>query len=778
MKKLLSILLVLLLSFGALAEHMGAPYEFRESPVTAARIAPGVTEIAEGAYYYCKELKTLEVPATVTKIGDYAFDHCENLTELTIPDSVREIGECAFNYCMRIASLDLGNGVKTLGSYAFSCCFSLRQAAIPQSVTSIGDYAFYNCRALDTLYIYSGVQSIGASALEGCPRLTVYTPAASFAAAYCTQNGIKWVAIEEPEKAEPPADLPESTNTTEDKYELSANGEKNQDYMTDTTDHSVEEIVFLTPNHEIPLPLGKEIFVSWKPVKGADGYVYSAIAHSGEWQYLDIVVPSGESFTLKKECAYKETAVDITVSAWKGIWGKHQTIATGAITVYIQDDWCGKFGHIYDSGSYSEQHPHNMVLTCTVCGHKYTTSELGRFDDCLDCVCLHDTGYIVDDHPHKYAYCTECGKKFMTRDLGIGALFSYCDECFPFEEQARKYAALAAEVYGMKPYGFGSTVNRWEISDDNRTGFKDAADPVTEALIKTSLTADGKLFVTISFEGSQDLKDDWIRDAVASAKNGIHVGLNNAMQRFINDYINNEDQQMSVSLKTQIAEIDGLYSLKQLLNQVKNTPGARLCITGHSLGGAMAQYFTYYAIEKLGISPNQIETYTYASMIPFTDEFVLSHAKLQDATIYNFIDVRDLVPDIGVTNEAELSIDLEEGKWERLWLDRELYSSLAENGQVFIDFINNGYEHLGGFNKSGCNIGKNIYLDSGDIESDVAKILKTKRGIDEILYILTNIHAVEHYQEMMENLPEYWLAEINTIDIVRRKKEIFLQKDK
>ena len=121
MKKLLSILLVLLLSCGALAEHMGAPYEFRESHVTAARIASGVTEIAEGAYYYCKELKTLEVPATVTRIGDYAFDHCENLTELTIPNSVREIGECAFNYCMRIASLDLGNGVKTLGSYDFSC---------------------------------------------------------------------------------------------------------------------------------------------------------------------------------------------------------------------------------------------------------------------------------------------------------------------------------------------------------------------------------------------------------------------------------------------------------------------------------------------------------------------------------------------------------------------------------------------------------------------------------------------------------------------------------
>ena len=54
MKKLLSILLVLLLSCGALAEHMGAPYEFRESHVAAARIASGVTEIAEGAYYYCK----------------------------------------------------------------------------------------------------------------------------------------------------------------------------------------------------------------------------------------------------------------------------------------------------------------------------------------------------------------------------------------------------------------------------------------------------------------------------------------------------------------------------------------------------------------------------------------------------------------------------------------------------------------------------------------------------------------------------------------------------
>lgn len=213
MKKLLSALLALLLSFSALAEHMGAPYEFRDSSVTDARIASGVTEIAEGAYYYCKELQTLDVPATVTKIGDYAFDHCENLTELTVPNSVREIGECAFNYCMRIASLDLGNGVKTLGNYAFSCCFSLRQATIPQSVTSIGDYAFYNCRALDTLYIYSSVQTIGASALEGCPRLTVYTPATSSAAAYCTQNGIKWAAIEEPEytPTDEPLELPEKT---------------------------------------------------------------------------------------------------------------------------------------------------------------------------------------------------------------------------------------------------------------------------------------------------------------------------------------------------------------------------------------------------------------------------------------------------------------------------------------------------------------------------------------------------------------------------------------
>lgn len=232
MKKLLSALLALLLSFGALAEHMGAPYEFRNSSVTNARIASGVTEIAEGAYYYCKELQTLEVPSTVTKIGDYAFDHCENLTELTVPNSVREIGECAFNYCMRIANLDLGNGVKTLGNYAFSCCFSLRQATIPQSVTRIGDYAFYNCRTLDTLYIYSSVQTIGVSALEGCPRLTVYTPAASPAAAYCTQNGIKWVAIEEPEKTEDFDDLPASEEEAANSYEAFVQGGEAQSYLT------------------------------------------------------------------------------------------------------------------------------------------------------------------------------------------------------------------------------------------------------------------------------------------------------------------------------------------------------------------------------------------------------------------------------------------------------------------------------------------------------------------------------------------------------------------
>lgn len=344
-------------------------------------------------------------------------------------------------------------------------------------------------------------------------------------------------------------------------------------------------------------------------------------------------------------------------------------------------------------------------------------------------------------------------------------------------ERAFYFSTMAAEAYRMKGNGAGSTDNRWEISDDNRNNFGNAKNPVTEALVTTSLTEDGELVLTISFEGSQELLDDWFRDTFGAARNGVHVGVDTAMQRFIRDYVNNESQGMNVSLKNEYGEIEGRYSLKQLLEEVKNKPNARLRITGHSLGGAMAQYFTYYAIDQMGVGTDQVETYTFASMVPFTDEFVQKHPNLQEAKIYNVIDVRDLVPDVGVTAEKNVMINSKDGIWGLPQAAWNHTTSLYENGKVLADYGSTGESRPGGYNESGCNIGKNIYMDSGTDDLDYAQSHLFEAGIAKITKSAWNVadalskkHGMEHYQDMITHADKHPYTMVDTRDIIARKQ--------
>lgn len=612
MKKLLSILLVLLLSFGALAEHMGAPYEFRESHVTIARIASGVTEIAEGAYYYCKELKTLEVPATVTKIGDYAFDHCENLTELTIPNSVREIGECAFNYCMRIASLDLGNGVKTLGSYAFSCCFSLRQATIPQSVTSIGDYAFYNCRALDTLYIYSSVQSIGASALEGCPRLTVYTPVTSFAAAYCTQNGIKWVAIEEPEKTENSIDLPASVET---------------DSKTKVCNHAWVEIDSKQENQ------WKNPRLAWK-------------AH-----------PRHELSATCRLCGETQTFTSYNpnccLCSGAHIWRKQPTSVISATAM----------------------HPSHTV-------------------HCLYCNSANDTNFD--------ARCTECGAK---------EVLWYCELA---------QLAYNTDQYSNTPAPLPENGVRIDIQREETTVSKNEI-VTPDCLIYTTTDSNGNLSVAFAFEGSQgnfyqilykkngDHKamegwnDWWLTDyAVGKDERGIHRGFDETTKAFIRYLKENICIPIPESFEYQFSKgdlarnADGqlCVSWDGLLNYAHtHITQTEIRITGHSLGGALAQVFTYDLLRDYNFTKDQLTTVTFASPVPFSDEAIKS-TLYDNLKVFNYINIRDFVPKYGVANATNSTLSL----FETIWNEISNAAGFTESS------------FPGGFVVAGSNLGHNIYM--------------------------------------------------------------------
>ncbi|MBO7442243.1 MAG: leucine-rich repeat domain-containing protein [Paludibacteraceae bacterium] len=110
------------------------------------KMLSSVTSIGNGAFDYCRDLTSIEIPSRVTSIGDHAFRDCRGLTSIEIPSSVSSIGE-----------------------YAFVNCKGLTSIKIPLSVTSIGEYAFYNCRNLE-IFINNSKENlmVGDAAFYGC----------------------------------------------------------------------------------------------------------------------------------------------------------------------------------------------------------------------------------------------------------------------------------------------------------------------------------------------------------------------------------------------------------------------------------------------------------------------------------------------------------------------------------------------------------------------------------------------------------------------------------
>lgn len=102
-----------------------------------------------------------------TKINDYAFYYCKNLTSIQLPDTVTSIGERAFSVCNNLANVRISNSLVSIGNYAFSSC-KFTSINLPNTLTSIGIFAFANTSALETIIIPNSVTSIGESAFREC----------------------------------------------------------------------------------------------------------------------------------------------------------------------------------------------------------------------------------------------------------------------------------------------------------------------------------------------------------------------------------------------------------------------------------------------------------------------------------------------------------------------------------------------------------------------------------------------------------------------------------
>ena len=201
---------------------------FGASGLKTVTVPSNVKTIGYSAFSDCNSLTSVVISSGVTKIQSSAFYSCRNLSEITLPATVSVIGRGAFNvtgyynnsanwengvlYCgknLLAAKPDIKGaytvkaGTKCIADAAFATCENLTAITIPEGVTYIGEQAFYQCK-IKTIAVPASVKTIGAKAFGYTPNgdtdivisgFAIKGYAGTVAETYAKNNGIKFVKL-------------------------------------------------------------------------------------------------------------------------------------------------------------------------------------------------------------------------------------------------------------------------------------------------------------------------------------------------------------------------------------------------------------------------------------------------------------------------------------------------------------------------------------------------------------------------------------------------------
>ena len=148
-------------------------------------IEDGITNIFQGTFDGCKNLKNITLSKNLICIDMYVFSGCTNLIniEWSTNSVTSAIYEKAFEGCKSLENLKLPDSLTFIGSNAFNSC-GLRSIIIPNNTTTICGGAFKDCKNLESITIPNSVTDIGyhgplgdeffSDPFEGCDNLTIY----------------------------------------------------------------------------------------------------------------------------------------------------------------------------------------------------------------------------------------------------------------------------------------------------------------------------------------------------------------------------------------------------------------------------------------------------------------------------------------------------------------------------------------------------------------------------------------------------------------------------
>lgn len=148
----------------------------------------GIKKIAQGLFYRCTGIESIEIPSTVTEVDYIAFGRCVNLQKVVINSGLKVLWKEAFYKCEKLENLTLPSSVEDIKEYVFKDCKSLKWVMIPPSVKSM---AWYNdITYLDEDKIFVNVSS----------DFAIKGSTGSFAEAYAKKFSIPFVSVGVTEK--------------------------------------------------------------------------------------------------------------------------------------------------------------------------------------------------------------------------------------------------------------------------------------------------------------------------------------------------------------------------------------------------------------------------------------------------------------------------------------------------------------------------------------------------------------------------------------------------
>lgn len=134
-------------------------------------IGEGVISIGNYAFYGCKNLKSVSLPASLEEIECFAFSQ-SGIETITIPNGIMGLNSCAFYASEELETIDFIGAPNYIGDYAFAGCKALQSIKLPVGVHDLGNEVFSGCSALADISLPYSLTTIGARVFDGTPWLT------------------------------------------------------------------------------------------------------------------------------------------------------------------------------------------------------------------------------------------------------------------------------------------------------------------------------------------------------------------------------------------------------------------------------------------------------------------------------------------------------------------------------------------------------------------------------------------------------------------------------